>query len=451
MMTRTALLAALATAALALAVLAYYMLQPRLPRAKARVVVDTNHALHFKDLRGANDGPFSPRGWDQALTLNLSSQYAQLGFRALRFHDLWRVDELDTIFPDPHADPEDSRSYNFSGLDRCVAEAVKHADLLILRIGFDWNDPPKNKPHVEVGKLAEVVKHIVLHYTKGWANGFNLPASSLWIEVWNEPDIQQFWGLSSGEYFELYDTIARAVKEANPDVRVGGPAIAFNLTFLDAFLEHVKRAGAPLDFVSWHVYATEPADVVERARQVKRLMEKHGFGHLPSVLTEWNYWWDREPWDFFRSQRVAAFQAATLIELEDAPVDVATLYRGDAWNWGGLFYRDGTPGKPFYVWLAYRRLVEGAKRLESSVVRLEPGAARGLRVLAGLGSEGVLRLLVVNYADEEVAYEVEAEGYAVQRILVLDEKNDLSEVSVCEDSICVIGPYAVHLVELARR
>jgi hypothetical protein len=72
-------------------------------------------------------------------------------------------------------------------------------------------------------------------------------------------------------------------------------------------------------------------------------------------------------------------------------------------------------------------------------------------VLAGLGSEGVLRLLVVNYADEEVAYEVEAEGYAVQRILVLDEKNDLSEVSVCEDSICVIGPYAVHLVELARR
>lgn len=148
---------------------------------------------------------------------------------------------------------------------------------------------------------------------------------------------------------------------------------------------------------------------------------------------------------------MAAFQAATLIELKDAPVDVATLYRGDAWNWGGLFYRDGTPGKPFYVWLVYRRLVEGAKRLESSVVRLEPGAARGLRVLAGLGSEGVLRLLVVNYADEEVAYEVEAEGYAVQRILVLDEKNDLSEVGVCEGSICVIGPYAVHLVELARR
>jgi hypothetical protein len=81
-----------------------------------------------------------------------------------------------------------------------VAEALKHADLLILRIGFDWNDPPKNKPHVEVGKLAEVVKHIILHYTKGWANGFNLPASSLWIEVWNEPDIQQFLKLSTREH-----------------------------------------------------------------------------------------------------------------------------------------------------------------------------------------------------------------------------------------------------------
>ena len=450
-MRRKALLAALATAALALAVLAYYVLQPRFPRAKARVVVNTDRALHFKDLRGANDGPLSPRGWDIALTLNLSSSYAQLGLRALRFHDLWRVDELDTIFPDPRADPEDPRSYNFAGLDRCVAEAIKHADLLILRIGYDWNDPPKNKPHLDSGKLAEVVKHMVLHYTKGWGGGFHLPAGSLWIEVWNEPDTQQFWGLSAEEYFELYDTVARAVKDANPDVKVGGPAIAFNLTFLGNFLDHVRKSGAPLDFVSWHVYATEPSAVVERARQVKRLMEKYGFGNLPSVLTEWNYWWDREPWDFFRSQRVAAFQAATLIELEDAPVDVATLYRGDAWNWGGIFYRDGAPGKPFYVWIAYRCLVEEAIRLEASVVRLEPGAARGLRVLAGLEGDRVLRLLIVNYADEEVAYEMEVEGYAVKRVLVLDDKNDLREVDACEEGICVIGPYAVQLVELTKR
>jgi len=170
--------------------------------------------------------------------------------------------------------------------------------------------------------------------------------------------------------------------------------------------------------------------------------------HADLLILRIGFDWNNPPKN---KRALAAFQAATLIELEDAPVDVATLYRGDAWNWGGLFYRDGAPGKPFYVWVAYRRLVEGAKRLEASVVRLEPGAARGLRVLAGLGGDGVLRLLVANYADEEVAYEVEAEGYALQRVLVLDEKSDLSEAGACEGGICVIGPYAVHLVELARR
>ncbi len=247
-MARFALLFALAIVTLALAVLAYHLLQARLPRARARVVVSTNRVLPFKDLRGANNGPLSPRGWDTALTLNLSSQYAQLGFRVLKFHDLWRVDELDTIFPDPGADPQDPKSYNFAGLDRCMAEALKHAELVILRVGYDWNDPPKNKPHLEVLKLAEVAKRVVLHYTRDWAGGFHLPASSLWIEVWNEPDIQQFWGLSAEEYFELYDAVARAVKEANPDVKVGGPAIAFNLTFLDRFLDYVRKSGAPLDF-----------------------------------------------------------------------------------------------------------------------------------------------------------------------------------------------------------
>jgi len=68
-----------------------------------------------------------------------------------------------------------------------------------------------------------------------------------------------------------------------------------------------------------------------------------------------------------------------------------------------------------------------------------------------LGSDGTLRLLVADYADEEAAYEVEAEEYIMQRVLVLDDKNNLSEAKACEGNICVIAPYAVHLVELVRR
>ncbi len=395
----------------------------------------------FKDsIRGVNNGPLSPSGWNKALTLDLSEHYAKLGLKVIRFHDLWVVDELDTIFPDPEADPSDPKNYNFTGLDRCVEEALKHADLLILRIGYDWNDPPKNKPHLSLEKLAEVAKRIALHYTAGWANGYNY-AGRIWVEVWNEPDIKQFWELSDEEFFQLYEAVARAIAEANPWVKVGGPGIAFNLTFLERFLSYVSSRGVPLDFVSWHIYTTKPEDVVQRARAVRRLMERYGYGDLPSVLTEWNYWLERD-WDLFRSREVAAFQAATLILLEDAPVDVATLYRGDAWKWGGIFDEGGEPEYPYYVWVAYRRVVEDATRVEVAV--------RGgyLRAIAGLAGNGALRALVVNYCGEKVEYTIEAAGYKLAKVYAVER--GLTEVEVCSGGSCLIGPYAVQLLEFVK-
>ncbi|MEM0226176.1 MAG: cellulase family glycosylhydrolase [Thermofilaceae archaeon] len=408
-----------------------------------RVVVQPGQVLgRFKDLRGVNCGPWSPRGWDRALTLDLSSHYAKLGVKVIRFHDLWVVDELDTIFPNPDADPGDPRSYNFTALDRHVEAALKLADILILRIGYDWNDPPKNKPHVSFDKLAEVAKHIVLHYTKGWANGYNY--KNIWFEIWNEPDIDWFWNLSETEFFELYEKVARAIKEANPDAVVGGPGIAWNVGFLDRFLAYTSSRGVPIDFVSWHIYTKNPVEVAERARAVRRAMERHGYGALPSVLTEWNFaHQEGEPWEIFRSSQAAAFQAAALILMEDAPVDIATLYRGDAWMWGGLFHSDGRPGKPYYVWLAYRELVEDSVRV---AVVVERGL---LYAMAGLKRDGSLRLLVVNYGSAQVRYEIAAEGYRVARVQAIDARRDLEDLE-CRGSICTIEPYSVQLLTLEK-
>lgn len=409
-----------------------------------RVIVDASRRLgFFKDLRGFNNGPLSPAGWSKAFSLNLTARYYELGARVIRFHDLWATDELDSLFPSSDADPTDPASYNFAPLDEHVTLALRVADLLILRIGYDWNDPPKNRPHLSVDKLAEVVKHLVLHYTKGWAGGYH--HESIWFEIWNEPDIDWFWNLSEAEFFQLYEAVARAVKSANPRAVVGGPGIAWDLGFLDRFLAYVRAKGVPLDFVSWHIYARDPIEVVGRARAVRQIMEKHGYGGLPSVLTEWNFWREEgEPWDVFRGPQAASFQAAVLLLLEDAPVDVATLYRGDAWTWGGLFYQTGAPGKPFYAWLAYRQLIEGS-------VRVAVGAERGLLyAAAGLKGDGTLRILVVNYRSHEVRYEVSAGGYRITRVLAVDQFRDFEEVNACRGSVCSIGPYTVQLLVLER-
>ena len=243
-----------------------------------------------------------------------------------------------------------------------------------MRIGFDWRDPPKNKPHVSLEKLASIAKHLALHYARGWAGGSKVHC--IYWEVWNEPDIDRFWSGSPEEYFDLYGAVARAIKEVAPEHLVGGPAIAYDPEFLEKFLEYCKEHKVPLDFVSWHIYTDDPKAVAEKAWRVRRLMMKYGYGDLLSVLDEWNYWWNKEPQRFFRSSKAAAFQVAVLIYLQDAPVDVAALYRGDAWNWGGIFHEDGRPGKPYYAWMAFKRLIEESEQRVRVRVEREAGSSR---------------------------------------------------------------------------
>ncbi|RLF04204.1 MAG: hypothetical protein DRK00_07230 [Thermoprotei archaeon] len=58
----------------------------------------------------------------------------------------------------------------------------------------------------------------------------------IYWEVWNEPDMDRFWSGSPEEYFNLYEAVARALKEAAPEHLVGGPAIAYDLELPEKFL-----------------------------------------------------------------------------------------------------------------------------------------------------------------------------------------------------------------------
>ena len=57
-------------------------------------------------------------------------------------------------------------------------------------------------------------------------------------------------------YLELYDHTARAIKNVNPKLRVGGPATA-QAAWVDAFIPHCTDNKIPLDFVSTHVYGND--------------------------------------------------------------------------------------------------------------------------------------------------------------------------------------------------
>ena len=62
------------------------------------------------------------------------------------------------------------------------------------------------------------------------------------VEVWNEPNIP-FWAGTMEEYFQLYDYSAKAVKEVDPRIQLGGPAICGVETekWLMGFIEPASR------------------------------------------------------------------------------------------------------------------------------------------------------------------------------------------------------------------
>ncbi len=99
------------------------------------------------------------------------------------------------------------------------------------------------------------------------------------FEVWNEPNIGVFWSGTPEEYFRLYDTSAAAIKSVHPGLRVGGPSSAA-AGWVRQLLAHVGESGAPLDFVSTHVYGNVPLDL----RPALAAAQREG---TPIWWTEW--------------------------------------------------------------------------------------------------------------------------------------------------------------------
>jgi xylan 1,4-beta-xylosidase len=77
--------------------------------------------------------------------------------------------------------------------------------------------------------------------------------ASWYFEVWNEPNVPEFWTGDMEAYFRLYQHTAGAIKEVLPEARVGGPATAGG-AWLAEMREFCARHCVPLDFVSTNHY-----------------------------------------------------------------------------------------------------------------------------------------------------------------------------------------------------
>jgi xylan 1,4-beta-xylosidase len=391
----------------------------------------------IRRLNDVDNGPLCQHG-----VVDLTRYYRELGVQNVRLHDVsWSygdVLDMEFLFPDWNADPERAESYNFAASDLYVKTITDLGINIIFRLGYSAEGKSAirhNAPPPDYQKWAAVVEHIVRHYNEGWDNG--LHANIRYWEVWNEPDIADFWSGTPEQYYRLYEVTVRALKRVDPTLRVGGPALAGHEPFLDGFLAYARQRALPLDFLSWHIYTQDPADVAKRAERFHEMLTRYGYAGAQSVLDEWNYGpsnWGalfhdasatQTYFDSTQNSVGAAFDAAVLIAMEDAPVDIATFYTGTTAMWG-LFTAAGVPQKPYYAFLAFTELLESPKRLAVSTAGDSP-----IRTLAGISADGrTIRILLSNPSDQAHALRLMFtnlpwSGAAEYKEQVIDERSNL--------------------------
>ena len=112
-------------------------------------------------------------------------------------------------------------------------------------------------------------------------------------KVANEPDIGESGGcpyrFQPDNYVRYYGHTAAAILKADPNARVGGPALAnVRSPILPALLSACDEGGLPLNFISWHIYSSDPARVRGTIEYAKDLLKKHPRLKPETFLDEWN-------------------------------------------------------------------------------------------------------------------------------------------------------------------
>ncbi len=383
----------------------------------ARKVIGT-----IRSFQGVN-GPPSPV---MAGLPNLVQQYKELRVNQVRTHDFMGPTEIDSkfeeanalltwlipdpaqragvvkagdasiIFPNWSADPEKPESYNFAPTDKVLAAIRARGAKIYYRIGRSWG--ANINPPADFDKFASVVKHIAMHYNQGWASDFHYDIR--YWEFWNEPD-GLFWSGTPEQFYSLYGRTALALKSVDPTLKVGGVGKASPYNdggYREGFIDYCAAHKVPLDFYSWHTYtdsSADPYDAIRLARQIRDILNTHGFPKAESILSEWNLTPDFTDAEKTRLQGVenAAYIGAVLSYLQDAPIDHAHFYRGDA-AWMGLFDLHGHYFKTAYTFQAMGKMLDTPERL--GVVGAD---TFGLAALAGRSEDGnTVQIIISNYA-----------------------------------------------------
>jgi len=283
----------------------------------------------------------------------LSTVKKDIGFQMVRFHGILD-DDMSVVLSDG--------SYSFFNIDSI----------------FDFLVSINMKPYIELSFMPESYasgSQTVFHYKGNISppknyNDWNRLISTLathlisrygadvvrswYFEVWNEPNCGFFYQCcccgntgcgNQTAYFQLYQNTANALKSVDKGLRVGGPSTA-QLGWITEFINFVKTNNVPVDFVSSHLYPTDPQTVKDAngfGNLILNASNQCAQSNLPFLLTEYNPGLGLgvadEPYS-------ASFLVHTANQLSGPSASNLAAY--SYWTFSDIFEEGGQNPNPFY-------------------------------------------------------------------------------------------------------
>ncbi|MCX5669405.1 MAG: hypothetical protein NTX89_04800 [Candidatus Omnitrophica bacterium] len=255
----------------------------------------------------------SGRGKQRDLTLPqtlaaadaLATWQTDLGFRNFYRiqYNLWEIQQL--------VNDKDSYQKLLSNYEEIIKKISDSGGTVILDLFgtpdglgavLDKNSAPRN---LKIYK--ELVKNTIRKFS--CEKKYNI-----WYEVWNAPDLGDFFLGGRSEYFNLYRIVGEAVNELRWETKIhiplGGPSVSAwfrniepnNIltpegSLIYELIKYCYSYRLPLDFISWHAYSSDPAeekqDTIYGKPFVELIREWLTYfkfnSNLPLLVDEWSF------------------------------------------------------------------------------------------------------------------------------------------------------------------
>ena len=432
-----------------------------------KLIFDLNKVYgEFKPLNATNGGPYYKRHASDQLRSNFTA-YKAARIPYSRNHDSNMLSiyggpyshDITAIFPRFEKDENDPKSYDFACTDESILSTLEAGTKTFFRLGESIEHQIKKHatlPPSDFAKWARIAEHVIRHYTEGWADGFthDMP----YWEIWNEPDMNKdddtnkmTWGGTKAQFFDFYEIAAKHLKPLFPHLKIGGPALGFDLEWAEDFLSEIQKRAVPIDFFSWHMYERTPEHLMKHSLKVRALLDKYGYENAESIFNEWNYvrgWTE----DFVYSiesihgVKGAAFMMATISEAQKHPIDMMMYYDTRLSVFNGAFdYYTLRPLKGYYPLKWFGELYGYGSEVRA-INKID-----NVYSVCGVDSSGKVMAIVTHYSEDDstpdISLSVDFGRHGEYDVYLLDNEHDGKLVASTGDLTFDLSVHSVVMIK----